>query len=114
MRRLADEIGIEAIERFHGEGFDFVVDDRAAGLPEATEDAFDDHLIAFTNFGLAEADHFQGSRLVLQQESVRRLSLAVRGQLDVGDFAGDDDILVVVLLRVGKQLGNFEKACVNL
>ncbi len=107
---LADEFGVQAIQGLHGQGFDLAIDNGAADLAKATEDSFDDYLIAFMDFRLAETDDFQRTGLVLKQESIRRLSLAIHGQLHVHHLSHDDDILMVVLLRMRQELRDLEKA----
>jgi len=105
----ADQIGVEPIHGLDRERFDFVVDDRAACLAEAREDSFHNHLVAFPDFDLSEADDFQRAGLIFQEKSVGRLALAIRRELDVGDLAGDHDFLAVVLFWMCEQLSDFQK-----
>ena len=110
----ADQIGVEPIHGLDRESFDFVVDDRAACLAKAGEDSFNNHLVAFPNFDLSEADDFQRAGLIFQQKPVGRLALAIRRELDVRDLAGDHDFLAVVLFGMGEQLSDFQKiGCVG-
>jgi len=112
--RLADQIGVEPINRLDREGFYFVVDDRASCLAKSREDSFHNHLVAFTNFDLTESDDFQSARLILQQKPIGRLTLPIGGKLDVGDLAGYHHFLAIVLLGMGEELGDLQKAgCVN-
>ena len=105
-----NEVGVQAIQGLHREGFDLVIDNGAAELAQATEHSFNDHLIAFTDFRLAKADDFQRTGLVLKQESVGRLSLAIRGQLHIHHLSRDDDILMVVLLRMRQKFRDLKQA----
>lgn len=106
----ADEIRIEAGQRFDGKGLDLIVDNRTADLSKATEDSLDNHLITFVNFQLSKAHNFESAGLVLQQEAIGRLTLTISRQLDVHDLACDDDILVVVELGMRQKFRNFYKA----
>jgi len=108
--RLADEVWVEPIDGLDRESFDFVVDGCAAYLAKARKDPLHNHLVAFSNFDLTEADDFQRAGRILQEKPIGRLTLPVCRKLDVGDLAGDHHFLAVVLLRVGEELGNFEKS----
>lgn len=106
----ADEIRVEASQGFDRKGLDLIVDDRAAYLSQATEDTLDNHLITFMDFKLPKAYYLQCTSLVLQQESIGRLPLTIGGQLHVHDLSSDDDVLMIVLLRVGQKLRDFNQA----
>lgn len=107
---LADEVGVQPVQRLDGEGFDFVVDDGPSHLAQAAENAFNDHKLTFADFYLSEADNFDRTGLVLQEESISRLSLTVRRQLNIRHLSGDDDIPMVVLLRMRQQFRDFNQA----
>ncbi|SPP66596.1 hypothetical protein NITLEN_80020 [Nitrospira lenta] len=109
--QLSDKVGIQAVERLHRERLNFIVDDRAADLAQAAEDAFNNDLVAFMNLGLAQADHLERSGLVFQEKPVGRLPLAVGGELHVRDGPAYHDVLMIVLLRVCQQLGDFKQTC---
>ena len=100
LSRSTDQVWIEAGHRFDRNGLDLVVDDGSANLAEAIEDTFHDHLIPFMNLKLAKAHDLEGTGLILEEESVGWLSLAIGRQLNIHDLAGDDDVLMIVLLRV--------------
>ena len=105
-----DEVGIQAIDGLYRERLYLIIDNGTADLAKATENSFNDHLIALTDIWPAETDDFQRTTLVLKQESICRLSLAIRGQLYVHDLAHDDNILMVILLRICQKLGDLEQA----
>ncbi len=46
--------------------------------------------------------------MVLEQESVSRLTLPVRRKLNIGYLTGDGDHLMVVLIRMGKEFGDVQ------
>lgn len=100
--QLPDEVGIQAVEWFHRERFDFIVDDRAADLSQPVEDAFDDDLVAFMNVRLSQADHLERPGLVFQEKAVRRLPLAVGCHLYIGHSPADHDVLMIVLFGVSQ------------
>ena len=106
----ADKIGVQASERFYRKGLDLIVDKRTADLSEATEDTFDNHLITFVDFHLSKAHNFERAGLILKQKSIGGLSLTISRQLDIHDLSCDDDILMIVLLRMCQELCDFNDA----
>ena len=55
---------------------------------------------------MTKADDFQRAGLILQEKPIGRFTLPIRRELDVGDLAGYDHFLVVVLLRMGEKLSD--------
>ena len=108
--KSADEVGVQTIQGFDGESFNLVIHNGATDLAQTAEYTLNDHLVTFTDFRGAETDYFERAGLILKQEPVGRLTLAIRRQLHIHDLSGDDDILMVVLFRMGEKLGNFDQA----
>lgn len=108
--KSADEVWIQAIQGLDREGFDFIVHDGPPRLAESAEDAFHNDLIAFSHFRLSEADHFEGTGMVLQEKAIGRLPLPIRCQLHIRDFSRDDDFLTVILLWVCQQFGDLKQS----
>ena len=79
-------------------------------LTKTREDSFHNHLVAFPNFNLTESDNFQRARLILQEKPIGWLTLPIRCELDVGDLTGHHHFLVVVLLGMGEEFGDLQKA----
>src|SRR5438094_2078562 len=64
LRLSSDEVGVKSADRTDHGGFDLVIDDRTAGLPEPVEHAFHDDLVALLDLGAAQGHHTDRAALI--------------------------------------------------
>ncbi len=108
----ADEIGSQPCKGTDEICFYFIEYHGPAALPKAIESSLNDDLRTIVDSCFSESNDLDGTSTGFQQKSISALTISGGGRLEVSDFSDDCHRLLVILIGMGKQVGElYDASC---